>query len=241
MQWQSEGYILNVRKHGESAAIADILTPDKGRYAGLVHGGAGRRMRPILQPGNKVRVTWKARLADQLGTFSLEPLQARAAQLMEERLSLTGLSALCAMCCVALPERDERKDVYDAFEVVINNLDDPAIWPVLYVKWEAGLLAALGYGLDLSSCAASGRNDNLTHLSPRSGRAVSASEAQPYLDKLFVLPPFMMGQSHVGIDDVENGLKITGHFIESRVLWPVNRTLPEARSRMIEQLQAMSV
>lgn len=237
MDWQSEGYVLSVRKHGETSAIIDVLTRDKGRHAGLVRGGVGRKLRPVLQPGNKVQLSWQARLSDHLGTFTVEALSSRAAQLMDDRLALSGLNSLCAMARETLPEREIFAQVYDAFELLLANLHEPQIWPALFVQWEAGLLRALGYGLDLRACAATGANDNLTHVSPRSGRAVSASAAEPYLDKLYPLPSFMIGSSFVTPADIGNGLALTGYFLETRLQWGVNRTLPAARAQMIERLR----
>jgi len=203
MEWASEGYVLSVKKHGETSAIIDVLT---------------------------------RRLSEYLGTFKVEALTSRAAELMEDRLMLSAINAMTAMAKETLPEREVHERVYDAFEILLSNLDSPDIWPVLYVQWEAGLLQALGYGLDLSACAATGANDQLTHVSPRSGRAVSASAAEPYLDKLFALPQFMMGAPFAMAEDIANGLSLTGYFLETRLQWGVNRTLPAARAQMIEQL-----
>ena len=238
MDWQSEGYILSVRKHGETSAIIDVFTPDHGRHLGLVRGGVSRRSRPVLQPGNKVKIEWRGRLSEHLGNYTVEAISARAADLMDDRLSLSGLNSVCAIARECLPEREAHPAVYEAFEILIANMHDPDIWPALYIRWEAGLLTAMGYGLDLNSCAATGTNDNLTHVSPRSGRAVSASAAEPYADKLLKLPSFMRGESYVTSDDVEAGLRLTGYFLETRVQWGVNKTLPEARARMIERLRA---
>ena len=236
MDWDSQGYILSVKKHGETSAIIDVFTPEKGRHLGLVRGGVSRRSHPVLQPGNKVKVLWRGRLSEHLGTYTVEPISARAAELMDDRLSLSGLNAICAVARACLPEREAHIDVYNAFEVLLDNLHDPDIWPALYVKWEAGLLTAMGYGLDLKSCAATGVNDNLTHVSPRSGRAVSASAAEPYKDKLLVLPSFLLGLPYTTAQDVAHGLELTGYFLETRVQWGVNKTLPDARARMIERL-----
>lgn len=236
MEWASVGYVLSVKKHGETSAIIDVLTRDQGRHAGLVRGGVGKRLRPVLQPGNKVQVEWHARLSEYLGTFTVEALSSRAAEVMEDRLMLAALNAMTAMAKETLPEREIHARVYDAFEILLANLDNPDIWPVLYVQWEAGLLQALGYGLDLSVCAATGANDQLTHVSPRSGRAVSASAAEPYLDKLYTLPQFMMGSPFVTPDDIANGLALTGYFLETRLQWGLNRTLPDARAQMIARL-----
>lgn len=238
MEFTTQGYVLSVRRHGETSAIIDVLTPDKGRHAGLVRGGVSRKMRPVLQPGNLVRVSWHARLSEHLGNFTVEAIDARAAQLMDDRLALSALNAACALTLAVLPEREPHKSVYNAFAVMIEHMDDPDIWPALYVKWEAGLLDAMGYGLDLSKCAASGSNDNLTHVSPRTGRAVSASEAEPYLDKLLPLPGFLIGRKGVMPGAIKDGLALTGYFIESRILWPADRQLPDARARMIDRLTA---
>ena len=236
MDWESEGYIVSVRKHGESSAIIDVLTPDQGRHAGLVRGGNSRRQRPVIEIGNKVQVQWRARLSEHLGNFTIEPLQLNAATLMHERTSLVGLNAVCAMARTVLPERQAFPQVYAAFDVLIENMGDADIWPALYVRWEMGVLAALGYGLDLSACASTGANDNLTHVSPRSGRAVSASAAEPYLDKLLPLPPFMRGERGLSPQDIHDGLNLTGFFLETRVQWGINQTLPEARAAMVERL-----
>lgn len=241
MEFSTQGIVLSARRHGETSAIIEVLTPDKGRYAGLVRGGVGRKMRPVLQPGNKVRVSWQARLSEHLGTFTVEAIDARAAILMEDRLSLAALNAACAVTLAVLPEREPHRDVYNAFEIMLSHMDDPDIWPALYVKWEAGLLDAMGYGLDLSRCAAGGSNDNLTHVSPRTGRAVSASEAEPYLDKLLRLPQFLGAGGLCQARDIEDGLRLTGYFIESRILWPVNKHLPEARERMQARLMSAKV
>lgn len=233
MDWESEGYVLSVKKHGETSAIIDVFTPDRGRHLGLVRGGVSRRSRPVLQPGNKIKVVWRGRLSEHLGTYTVEAISARAAELMDDRLSLAGLNAICAVARECLPEREPHLDVYQALKVLIDNLHEPNIWPALYIRWEAGLLTAMGYGLDLKSCAATGVNDNLTHVSPRSGRAVSASAAEPYKDKLLALPAFLYGLPYASPEDIANGFALTGYFLETRVQWGVNKTLPDARARMV--------
>lgn len=230
-----------MRKHGETSAIIDVLTREKGRHPGLVRGGVSRRMRPVLQAGNKVKVEWRARLSEHLGYYLVEPIQAHAANLMEDRLSLAGLNAACAIAKEILPEREAHPDVFDGFEILVNSLHNPDVWPALYIRWEAGLLSAMGYGLDLSKCVATGRTDNLTHVSPRSGRAVCADAAKPYLDKLYKLPAFMRGEPVASPKDIKHGLDLTGFFLETRIQWGVNRTLPEARARMIERLKGQGV
>ena len=241
MDWAGEGYVLSVKKHGETSAIIEVFTRDHGRHLGLVRGGVGRKLRPVLQPGNKIKVEWRGRLSEHLGSFGVEALNSRAAELMDDRLSLAGLNSACAIARETLPEREAHTGVFDAFEVLIENLHEIEIWPALYIQWEAGLLSAMGYGLDLSRCAATGVTQNLTHVSPRSGRAVCAEAAEPFLDKLYKLPPFMQPMNmrndrSITPEDIAAGLRLTGYFLETRVQWGVNRTLPEARERMINLL-----
>jgi DNA repair protein RecO (recombination protein O) len=236
MDWSADGYILSSRKHGETSAIIEVFTREKGRHPGLVRGGTGRRMRPVLQPGNRVTVDWHGRLEEHLGYYTLEAIDSRSAELMDDRLSLAGLNALCIMTRDLLPEREAYPPLHDVFSIVVSQLDNPDVWPALYVRWEAGLLAALGYGLDLSTCAATGVSENLTHVSPRSGRAVCTDAAAPYGDKMLRLPGFMRGEGQATPEDIRDGLRLTGYFLETRVQWEVNRTLPEARATMIERL-----
>ncbi len=236
MKWQADGYILSVRPHGETSAIINVLTKNQGRHAGLVRGGRSRRMRPVLQPGNQVHVAWNARLSEHLGTFTVEALDARAALLMEERLSLAALNAVCVLSMEALPEREPHPKLYDVFEILLAELHDMHIWPALYVRFEIGLLQALGYGLDLSACAATGAKEKLTHVSPRSGRAVCAGAAEPYLDKLLPLPPFLRGQNQVGDGDLMDGLALSEFFLKTRIFHNQNKDLPETRARMVEIL-----
>jgi len=236
MEWTSDGIVLSVRKHGETSAIVDVLTPDHGRHLGLVRGGVGRRMRPVLQPGNVINVTWRARLSEHLGYMTAELSEARFAEIMDDRKALTALNAICAVAIAIMPERETHKDVYDATAILISHLHNADIWPALYVRWEAGLLSAMGYGLDLSSCAASGVTENLTHISPRSGRAVCYAEAEPYLDKMFILPQFLRSGQGATASDIAAGLHLTGEFLRTRIFWPANKDLPEARERMVEMI-----
>lgn len=236
MQWAADGYILSVKTHGETSAIINVLTKENGRHAGIVRGGRSRRLRPVLQPGNQVTVNWNARLSEHLGVYTVEALDARAAILMQDRASLAGLNAISALCMQALPEREAHAKLYDVFEILMGQLHDIDVWPALYVRFEMALLQALGYGLDLSECAATGSTENLTHVSPRSGRAVCAKAAEPYLDKLLLLPPFLRGHNKVEAGDIIDGLSLSGTFLKTRVFHSHNRDIPEARSRLREVL-----
>lgn len=238
MQWSDEGVILSVRPHGETAAVVEILTRAHGRHLGLVHGGRSRKQRPVLQMGNHVEAVWKARLAEHLGHVNVELVKGYAAQAMDDRLALAGLTSLCGLARL-LPERDPHPNLFEITLFVLGFLDDADVWPALIVRWEMALLEELGFGLDLKSCAATGATNNLIYVSPKSGRAVSAEAGEPYKDRMLRLPPFLAktGQGQVGEDDVVAGLKLTGHFLETRVLLPRGEALPDARQRLSELIE----
>src|SRR5258707_71357 len=174
MEWNDDAIVLSSRAHGESGAILELLTREHGRHAGLVRGGASRRIKPALQPGNSVHVQWRARLEEHLGSFTCELASARAGELMDSRDALAGLNAFTSVASAAVPEREAHAAVFRGGEIVLDAMmaNDAAHWLALYVRWEAGLLEALGFGMDLSECAATGVKDNLGYVSPRSGRAV---------------------------------------------------------------------
>ncbi|MFM9941459.1 MAG: DNA repair protein RecO [Hyphomicrobiaceae bacterium] len=235
MNWSDEGIVLSVRAHGETAAVVEVFTRAHGRHLGLVHGGRSRRLRPVLQVGNHVRATWRARLAEQLGTITVELERGFAGEAMAHAAALAGLSSLTTLARL-LPERDPHPSLFEVTLFVLGFLDDPSVWPALMVRWELALLEELGFGLDLSQCAATGGNDDLVYVSPRTGRAVSASAGEPYKDRLLGLPLFLRGKSsgHVTRDDIQAGFALTGHFLAERVLAPREALLPEVRSRMID-------
>ncbi|MGD2133474.1 MAG: DNA repair protein RecO [Maricaulaceae bacterium] len=240
MEWRDVGVVLSARPFGETGAIAEVLTRENGRCAGLVHGGASRRMKPLLQQGNRVQATWRARTADQLGSMALEGDELRAARLMDDAAAIDAAAAACALASMVLPEREPHGAVFEGLEAFLTGLETTELWPALLVKWEAGLLSDLGYGMDFSRCALTGSRDRLTHVSPRSGRAVDgeSEEAEPYRDKLLKLPPFLLGrQAALAEGDVASGFALTGYFLERRILWPADRQLPDARARLIARLE----
>ncbi len=235
MNWSDEGVILSVRPHGETAAVVELFTRAHGRHMGLVHGGRSHKNRPILQTGNHVDASWKGRLAEHLGHMTLELRTGYAAIAMEDAAALVGLTSMAALSRL-LPERDPHPNLYEITLFVLGFLDDPTVWPALMVRWELALLAELGFGLDLDACAATGSNDALIYVSPKSGRAVSASAGEPYRDRLLPLPGFLLRgrRSGAGVteSDVMNGLKLSRFFLEGRVLAPRDLKLPEPRSRL---------
>lgn len=238
MDWQDHGFILSAARFGEADAILDILTREHGRHLGLLKGGSARGRRAEVQTGNLVSIEWRARLTDQLGNYTLELLRPYAALALDSPLSLAGLAAAAAVAAASLPERERHANVFDAMSVLIEALtgEDAAFGGAVYVKWEAGLLQDLGFGLDLGSCAVTGALDELTHVSPRTGRAVSREAAAPYGDRLLRLPAFLLGTQITSPDilAVRDGLRLTGHFLSQSVLAPHRREIPHARGVFVD-------
>ncbi len=236
MEWSDDAIVLAVRPHGETSAIVEALTRDHGRHSGLVRGGASRRVRPLLQPGNTLRAQWRARLSEHLGNYSIELAVARAGEIMESRPALAGLNAFTSVVSAALPERETHAPVYAAAELLLDAIahSDFAHWAPLYVRWEAGLLQELGFGLDLSHCAATGTLDDLIYVSPKSGRAVSRAAGEVWRARLFALPGFLLGSQNASptMSEIAAGLRLTEHFLVARVLEPEGRALPAARHRL---------
>ncbi|MEM8571185.1 MAG: DNA repair protein RecO [Pseudomonadota bacterium] len=241
MEWQDEGILLSVRRHGESAAIIEVLTRDHGRHAGVVRGGASRRMSPILQPGARLSLDWQARLEDHLGTYRVDPLPSRMALILSDRAALAALGSVSALVLACLPEREAYPRLYAATLEFLEHLAVSQDWPCLYAAWELALLAELGFGLDLSRCAASGGTEDLVWVSPRSGCAVSREAGAPWSDRLLPLPVFLRtgwaAGSDVPASDLAAAFRLTGFFLETR-LAPVLRreVLPPARSRAVDRI-----
>lgn len=237
MEWRDQGILLSTRAHGESAAIIEVFTPDHGRHAGVVRGGASRRLAPILQPGAQLDLAWRARLETHLGSFTPELIRSRAAASMSDRLSLAGLNAITALLLFALPEREAHPALYARTEALLDLLGQVEIWPLAYLHWELALLEEMGFGLDLSACAVFGAQANdLSFISPRTGRAVSARAAGEWADRLLPLPACLVGQGPAPDDEIAQGFAVTGHFLQSHLAPALgDKPLPAARARFVER------
>src|SRR5215207_3755689 len=240
MEWRDVGFVLNARRHGESGLIVELLTAKHGRHAGLVRGGQSPRRRALLQPGNAIAAVWRGRLPEHLGTLDCELVAAHAARLLDDPDRLAALNAATALLLAALPEREPHPDLYEAFSGLLAALDSPGLWMPAYVAWECGLLAALGFGLDLARCAVTGTNEDLVYVSPRSGRAVSRESGAPYRDKLLPLPGFLWRDSPALPADIVAGLVLTRHFLLHHLLEPQGGRLPEARERLVERMRRLA-
>lgn len=237
MEWQDKAIVLGARPHGEGHALVTLLTRDNGLWTALVRGGASRRLAPVLQPGTAVAARWRARLSDQLGHFTLEPVKEHAATLLRDPDALAGLTAACAVAAGALAEREAVPDIHEGLTILLETLGTPDVWPPVLVRWELGVLESLGFGLDLGRCAVTGTRDDLSHVSPRTGRAVCRTAAAPYEDRLLILPPFLLSrQMRADASDWLQGMALTGFFLERHVFAARNRPLPEARLRLVDRL-----
>jgi DNA repair protein RecO (recombination protein O) len=235
MQWSDEGIVLGVKRHGEANAILELLTRAHGRHLGLVRGGAGSRLRAVLQPGNRIISTWRARLDEHLGHYLVEGLDSRAAAFLPLPHALYGMTHLAALCRL-LPERDPHPQVHAALDEVLDGLVDTRRAGASVVRFELLLLAELGFGLDLATCAASGREDDeLIYVSPKSGRAVSRQAGEPWKDRLLALPAFLRdpGAGEPSPQDVVDGFALTGFFLLRHVLEPRGLGFADARANFI--------
>lgn len=237
MDWRDEGILLSVRRHGEATALIEVFSALHGRHAGAVRGGASRKMAPILQPGAQLDLTWRARLDDQLGSFTVELVRARAGMVLGDRLALGALNTVCALCRFALPERM----AYPGFFAdTLDLLDDLGAqgWLRAYARWELALLEATGFGLDLAQCAVTGAQDGLAYVSPRTGRAVTRDGAGEYADRLLALPAGLGDASApFTAADLRAALHLSGYFLHHWLAESTGRPLPEARARFLALLE----
>lgn len=234
MEWSDEGIVLGVRRHGEANAIAELLTRSHGRHLGMVRGGAGTRLRPLLQPGNTVSATWRARLDEHLGFYQIDGIRLRAGTLLGSSHGVYGVTHLSALARL-LPERDPHQDIYEGLEGILDDFDDPQVAAVHMVRFELAMLAELGFGLDLAHCAATGVTSDLIYVSPKSGNAVSRQAGEPWRDRLLPLPPFLRGEPDASCSaaDLRDGFAVTGLFLMRHVLEPRGQRHSDAREGFI--------
>ena len=242
MEWSAPAIVLDARPLGEGGAVVTLLTEEHGRHAGLAKGGASRRQAALWLQGNLVEVHWVARLADQLGSLSGEMVHPAAALAMEDPLALALLSSACAIAADALPEREPHPRLFQAMVSLIGHLAGGAEGVMAdYVRWEALLLAELGYGLDLSACALSGAKEGLTHVSPKSGRAVAGEAAGLWRERLLPLPAFMLDGEDAGeAASWLAGLRLTGHFLERDAFGARHRPVPPARGMFLDRVAGLA-
>jgi DNA repair protein RecO (recombination protein O) len=237
MEWRDTGFVLATRRHGESALIAELLTREHGRHAGLVRGGQSPRRRALLQPGNHILAHWRGRLPEHLGSFDCELVEAHAVRFLDDADRLAAVTSAIALLLAALPEREPNAELYQSFAALLSAFNSSANWLRHYVEWEIGLLSSLGFGLDLVHCAVTGAAEDLAYVSPRTGRAVSRAAAAPYRDKLLPLPAFLWRDSPAERRDIAAGLVLTGYFLLHHLLEPHGRRMPEARERLAERMR----
>lgn len=238
MEWRDEGLVIGVRRHGESSVIAELMTRAHGRHMGLVRSGRSRSMQPVLQPGNHVEVHWRARIEEHLGQYVLEPLHLRTGELMASSLALHGVGHVSALLRL-LPEREPHENLYEMATLIMEHVQAREIVPALVVRFELALLVELGFGLDLSECAATGARDKLIYVSPKSGRAVCQEAGAPYAERLLPLPDFLTHErvsTEVAREALCEAFRMTGYFLERDIFVARGLPLPEARAAFIASL-----
>ncbi len=238
MEWSEEGIVVGTRRHGETDVILEVITAGHGRHLGLVKGGRSRRLRPVLQAGNTLSLTWRARLHEHLGNFRAEAVAERSSRLMASPIGAFGL-ALAGAHLRLIPERDPHPRLFEALAIMLDRLEEPALAAELMVRFELLLLDELGVGLDLESCAATGGREELVYVSPKSGRAVSRVAGEPYRDRLLSLPTFFAKESGAPIDpaDLDSAFRLTGTFLERHVHGPRGLEMPEARASFLKAIR----
>lgn len=236
MQWTDEGIVIGVKRHGEASAILELMTREHGRHLGMVRGGFGSRLKPVLQTGNSVSATWRARLDEHLGHFTVEAVNLRAASFFGAPHAIYGVSHLAALMRL-LPERDPHEGLYAVFENLLERLDDPLTVAPMVARFELLLLSELGFGLDLAQCAATGAVADLIYVSPKSGRAVSREAGAPYADRMLKLPAFLTDASRSPSgSDLDDGFALTGFFLARHVLEPRGMQLTDERMHFLAAL-----
>ncbi len=236
MEWRDDGLIIGLRKHGESSVIVELMTRVHGRHLGIVKGGRSKRMQPVLQQGNSVEVLWRARLEEHLGLYQLEEGRSRASRIMESGMALAGMGLIGDLLRL-LPERDPHEGLYDMACAIAENLDQRDVSPQLMVRFEITVLRELGFGLDMSECAATGVSEDLIYISPKSGRAVSRIAGEPWKDRLLPLPAFLVQgrgpEERVETDELQLAFQLTGYFLERNIFGPRQLGLPDGRARFL--------
>ncbi len=235
IEWRDQGILLSVRRHGETSAIIEVFTPAHGRHAGVVRGGASRKVAPVLQPGAQLDLTWQARLEDHIGSFHAEPVRSRAAAAMGDRMALAGLNAVTSLLSFSLPEREPHPALYQQTEQLLDLLGQGDIWPLAYLRWEVRLLLETGYALQLDRCAVTGQQEDLCYVSPKSGRAVSREAAGEWADRMLPLPDVLRGEGDAPDAEIAEAFRTTGYFLEQHLARDLGgKPLPEARARFVE-------
>src|SRR5271170_2254356 len=233
MQWTDEGIVLGVKRHGETSVILELMTHGHGRHLGLVRGGGGKRMRGVLQPGNALSATWRARLDEHLGLYTVEALDLRAAGFLSAAHAVHGVTHLAALCRL-LAEREPHAGIYGALGAILDRLGDPSIAAPAIARFELDFLAELGFGLDLATCAATGATDDLIYVSPRTGRAVSRGAGEAYRDKLMRLPAFLRSEAEPdSTNDLADAFALTGFFLERHAFAPRGLAMPDVRAHFV--------
>src|SRR5665213_593683 len=235
MQWTDEGIVIGVKRHGEASAILELMTREHGRHLGLVRGGFGTRMKPLLQTGNTLSATWRARLDEHLGNYAVEPLRERASNYFGASHAIYGVTHLAALMRL-LPERDPHGELYDEFERILDRLENAAWAAPMVARFELQVLTELGFGLDLDECAATGASTDLVYVSPKSGRAVSREAGAPYADRMLRLPAFLRDDSAPSPRDLADGFTLTGFFLTRHVMEPRGQVFSDERGHFLAAL-----
>jgi DNA repair protein RecO (recombination protein O) len=237
IEWSDTGTVLGTRRLGESSVVLEVFTAEHGLSKGLVKGGASRKKRPDMQLGNRLLLEWKARLSDHLGNFTFESDRSRSLALTSSPEVLMAVQSAAEILRL-FPERQSEPEMFAGFETLLDRSESSIIACNLLVRFELNALERLGFGLELGHCAATGTTDDLAYVSPRTGRAVSRDEGEPWKDKLLALPAGLdAGSSLTTPQDIVAALDLTGFFLDRWLYLPRNREMPVPRTMLVDRLR----
>lgn len=236
MDWKDRGLVIGLRKHGETSVVLELMTQERGRHFGVVRGGRSKSLRAALQPGNRLWATWRARLEEQLGVFVVEADFLRAGALMRSSQSLHALQWVSCLLRL-LPERDPHPEIFHLAEDLLDRFACEAAPSAALARFELRLLTELGFGLDLTRCAATGAHEDLIYVSPKSGRAVGREAGAPWRHRLLALPSFLLSErAPEGEDELVAAFRLTEHFLRRDLFEPRGKPLPECRDHFVRLL-----
>lgn len=239
MQWEDEAIILKIKKFSERDLLVTVFARENGIFSGIVRSGQSKNKTAIFQPGNVVSATWKARLEEQLGSLSAELQQSVAAKVMDERLKLQGLFSVTTLLCSCMQDREIDEQLYGKTHQILQDMITNQNWLKDYVIFELELMHHLGFGLDLSRCAATGALEGLEYISPKTGRAVSAEGARGYEEKLFKIPKFLLPNEKYDSEDIIAGLELADYFLDRHFFMPMGKKMPDERARLVELIKRL--
>ncbi len=233
MKFSDHGIIISLKKYGENSLIVKVFSQHHGVYRGFVKSVKSSKDKVNFQIGNLISFEYRARIEENLGQFfAVDLVRSFCAKMMFDKLRLSCATSVFSIIDSVFLERDNHQMLFDKLQDFLQKLSDENCqkkeFLAEYIRLELKILKTLGYGIDLSSCAVTESEDDLVFVSPKSGRAVSYQAGKPYENKLLKLPNFLISTSDHDDEQLIDGLKLSGFFLEKFVFEEKN---PEQKKR----------